>query len=59
MNLLGGDWNEWKLALMAPRSLSGRVVALAIVVVVLGLAFRALRGEQPRRRLLLLSLIHI
>ncbi len=56
MNLLGGDWNEWKLALMAPRSLSGRVVALAIVVVVLGLAFRALRGEQPRRRLLLLSL---
>ena len=56
MNLLGGDWNEWKLALLAPRSLSGRVVALAIVVVVLGLAFRALRGEQPRRRLLLLSL---
>ncbi|HNK44737.1 MAG TPA: hypothetical protein PKL17_08140 [Pseudomonadota bacterium] len=56
MNLLGGDWNEWKLTLLAPRSLSGRIVALLIVVVVLGLAVRALRGEQPRRRLLLLSL---
>ena len=56
MNLFGGDWNEWKLALMAPRSLSGRVVALALVLVVLVLAFRALRGEQPRRRWLLLGL---
>ena len=41
---------------MAPRSLSGRVVALALVLVVLVLAFRALRGEQPRRRWLLLGL---
>ena len=56
MNLFGGDWNEWKLALMAPRSLSGRVVALALVLVVLVLAFRSLRGEQPRRRWLLLGL---
>ena len=33
MNLFSGDWNEWKLVLLAPRSLSGRFVALAIVVV--------------------------
>jgi len=56
MSLFGGEWNEWKLALMAPRSLSGRVVALGIVVMVLGLALRALRGERSRRRWLLLSL---
>lgn len=56
MSLFGGDWNEWKLVLLAPRSLSGRAVAVLMVLVVLGLAFRALRGEQPHRRRLLLGL---
>lgn len=56
MNLFSGDWNEWKLVLLAPRSLSGRFVALAIVVVLFVFAARALVGEMPGRRRVLLGL---
>ena len=56
MNLLGGSWNDWKLLLLAPRSLSGRLVALSLCAVMLFLATRVLARELPGRRRLLLFL---
>lgn len=56
IGLLGGDFNEWRLTLMAPMGWPGRVLALVAAALILILAYRALRGDTRRRRGLLLGL---
>ena len=56
MNLLGGDWNEWRVVLMVPLGWPGRIFALLAAALILLLAWRALRGDTKRRRRLLLLL---
>jgi len=51
-----GDYNEWRLVLMAPFGWPLRIFALLAAVLIFGLAFRALRGDIRRRRATLLAL---
>lgn len=53
---LFGDFNEWRLTLMAPLGWPGRVLAILAAVFILIFAYRALRGDTRRRRGLLLGL---
>lgn len=53
---LFGDFNEWRLTLMAPLGWPGRVLALLAAAFILFFAYRALRGDTRRRRGLLLGL---
>ncbi len=52
----GGDYNEWRLVLMAPFGWPTRIFALVISVLILLLAFRALRSDVRSRRATLLLL---
>lgn len=56
LDLLGSEWNEWRIVLMVPLGWPGRLVALAVAVLTLLLAWRALRLDTRRRRRLLLAL---
>ncbi len=56
MWLLGSDYNEWRLVLMAPFGWPGRIFALGAAVLILFLAFRALRTDTRVRRYTLLGL---
>lgn len=51
-----GDYNEWRVVLMAPFGWPVRIFALLAAAVIFGLAFRALRGDVRRRRAALLAL---
>lgn len=51
-----GDYNEWRLVLLAPFGWPMRISALLAAAVIFGLAARALRGDLRRRRLSLLAL---
>ncbi len=52
----GGDYNEWRLVLMAPFGWPVRIFALVVAALILGLAFRALRSDVRSRRATLLFL---
>ena len=56
ISLFGGDFNEWRLTLMAPMGWPGRALVLIAAALILILAYRALRGDTRRRRGLLLGL---
>lgn len=56
MWLLGNDYNEWRLVLMAPFGWAGRIFALGAALLILILAFRALRNDTRARRYSLLAL---
>lgn len=52
----GGDYNEWRLVLMAPFGWPVRIFALVVAALILALAFRALRRDVRSRRAILLGL---
>jgi uncharacterized membrane protein len=52
----GGDYNEWRLVLMAPFGWPVRIFALVVAALILALAFRALRRDVRSRRAILLCL---
>lgn len=56
MGLLGSEYNEWRLVLMAPFGWPGRIFALGAAALVVLLAFRALRSDTRLRRYTLLGL---
>lgn len=49
-------WNEWHLVFLSPWGRPGTALALCCAGLVFFFAWRALRGDRPRRRLILLSL---
>ncbi len=56
LDLLGSEWNEWRIVLMVPLGWPARIVALAVALLSLLLAWRALRRDTRRRRRMLLAL---
>lgn len=56
LDLLGSEWNEWRIVLMVPLGWPARIVALSVAALTLLLAWRALRRDTRRRRRLLLAL---
>jgi hypothetical protein len=56
LDLLGSEWNEWRIVLMVPLGWPARSFALAVAALTLLLAWRALRHDSRRRRRLLLAL---
>ena len=53
---LSETWNEWHLVFLSPWGRVGAALALCCAGLVFFFAWRALRGDRPRRRLILLSL---
>ena len=51
-----GDYNEWRLVLMAPFGWPMRIFAISAAALIFVLAFRALRNDVRRRRAALLAL---